>query len=129
MAKEKYIVEIDSYGTIRWFDFDNPNHCHRINGPAIEYTNGDKSWHINGKCHRIDGPATEDSNGDKEWWFNGKLHREDGPAIEHANDRYKEWWINGTKLTESEFKAKMNPSSYEGKVVEIDGKKYKLTEV
>lgn len=29
----------------------------------IEYYNGDKEWHINGKCHRLDGPAVEYSTG------------------------------------------------------------------
>jgi hypothetical protein len=35
--------------------------------------------------HREDGPAFEWSGGDKSWFINGKLHREDGPAIEYAN--------------------------------------------
>jgi len=53
-------------------------------------------------------------------------HREDGPAIEHA-DGYKSWWINGTKLTEEEFNNRY--SSCTSKIVEIDGKRYKLEEV
>ena len=39
-----------------------------------------KEWRINGKFHREDGPAIEWSNGDKEWYLNGRRHREDGPA-------------------------------------------------
>ena len=35
---------------------------HRIDGPAVEYADGSKSWYINGKFHRIDGPAIEDIN-------------------------------------------------------------------
>ena len=44
--------------------------------------------------HRLDGPAFEYTNGDKGWYKNGYLHREDGPAYEHPNGR-KEWYING----------------------------------
>ena len=40
----------------------------------------------------------------------------------------KSWWLNGEKLTEAEFNRRMNkPCS--GKVVEIEGVKYKLVEV
>jgi hypothetical protein len=43
-----------------------------------------------GHLHREDGPALEWSSGDKSWWINGKRHREDGPSIEWING-YKEW--------------------------------------
>jgi hypothetical protein len=59
-------------------------------------------WRINGQRHREDGPAVEYTNGDKEWFLNGKLHREDGPAIEYVNGS-KSWWINGKQLSEAEF--------------------------
>ena len=62
------------------------------------------------------------------WYLNGKLHREDGPAIEFF-DGVKLWYINGERLTEAEFLARMRAPSCEGKVVEVDGKKYKLTSI
>ena len=66
-------------------------------------------------------------NGDKKWYLNGKLHREHGPAIERV-DGYKEWVLKGERLTEEEFNQRMNkPCS--GKVVEVEGVKYKLVEV
>ena len=71
----------------------------------------------------------EYTNGDKEWFRNGKLHREDGPAKEYANGD-KSWYLNGIYYTESAYKAEMakrsttNPCN--GKIVEIDGKKYQL---
>ncbi len=77
---------------------------HRVNGPAIEWANGDKSWWLNGKQHRTDGPAVEWTNGTKSWCLNGKRHRTDGPAVELANGD-KEWWLNGKNLNESEFNA------------------------
>ena len=64
-------------------------------------------------------------NGDKYWYFNGKYHRVDGPAVELSNG-YKEWYLNGKEVTEEQV---LNNTSYHGKVVEIDGKKYKLEEV
>jgi hypothetical protein len=120
-----YKVTVDSDGTIRWY---LKNKCHREDGPAIECANGDKLWYLNGQCHREDGHAVERANGDKEWYLNGKLHREDGPAIECANgDKY--WYLNDKSLTEAQFNARTKQPSCEGKVVEIDGKKYKLQEV
>ena len=62
---------------------------HREDGPAIEWSNGDKSWWVNNKRHREDGPAVEYIGKYKAWYINGKRHREDGPAVE---------WDNGDKL-------------------------------
>jgi len=67
-------------------------------------------------------------------WRNseGELHREDGPAIERANGA-KEWWLNNHSWTEAEWKKRVSPpkepAPCEGKIIEIDGKQYKLTEV
>ena len=95
----------------------------------IEYTvkvfeNGDKQWYLNGNFHREDGPAVECANGTKKWYLDGKLHREDGPAIERA-DGTKEWFLNNKEVTKQE----VMKSSCVGKIVNIDGKKYKLEEV
>jgi hypothetical protein len=70
---------------------------HREDGPAIEYTNGDKYWYQNGNIHRDDGPAIEYADGDKSWCQNDKLHREDGPAVELANGN-KRWYFNGNEI-------------------------------
>ena len=67
------------------------------------------------------------ANGDKAWYLDDKLHCEHGPAIEDA-DGDKGWCLNGKYLTEVEFNKRMNKSC-SGKVVEIDGVKYKLVEV
>jgi hypothetical protein len=89
------------------------------------WDNGDKFWYLNGKRHREDGPACEWANGNKEWRLNGKHHREDGPACELTNG-HKEWWLNGKKLTEKQHQAQTQACA--NKVIEIDGKKYKLVE-
>ena len=43
--------------------------------PEIEMKvdfDGTKYWSLNDKFHREDGPAIEWTDGEKEWWFNGK---------------------------------------------------------
>ncbi len=77
---------------------------HRVNGPAVEWANGDKSWWLNDKRHRTDGPAVEGASGAKYWYLNGMSHRVDGPAVELANGD-KLWYLNGKNLNESEFNA------------------------
>tara|TARA_B100001094_G_scaffold40487_1_gene35158 strand:+ start:3446 stop:3682 length:237 start_codon:yes stop_codon:yes gene_type:complete len=68
-------------------------------------------------------------SGTKYWYLNDELHREDGPAVQCANGT-KYWYLNGEEFTKKEWRAKLQPQpNWVGKVVEIDGKKYKLTEV
>ena len=91
------------------------------------YDDGTKRWRFNGNLHREGGPAVEYANGSKAWYLNGEFHRQDGPAIERA-DGTKKWYLNGERLTEEEWRAKVQPSC-EGRLIEIDGKTYKLMEV
>src|SRR6056300_1245101 len=84
MNKEQYI-HIDGYGNKHYYSDREMIIRHREDGPAVEYTDGDK-----------------------EWFINGALHREDGPAFEYANDG-NAWYINGELLTEKEFNTRMNP--------------------
>jgi hypothetical protein len=66
----------------------------------IEYTNENKEY------HRLDGPAIEYSSGEKYWYKNHKFHREDGPAIDYSNGHTK-YWYNGKHIvvnTDKEFK-------------------------
>ncbi len=46
---------------------------HREDGPAAEYSNGDKAWYIHGKRHRVDGPAQIFGDGKLKWWLNDIL--------------------------------------------------------
>ena len=89
------------------------------------WPSGTKEWWLNDKLHREDGPAREYANGDKEWYLNDKLHREDGPACEDTNG-HKDWYLNGKQLTEKEHQDQTRRCT--NKVIEIDGKKYKLVE-
>ena len=85
-----------------------------------------KWYNLEGQLHRENGPAIEWDDGSKAWFINGKRHRVDGPAIEKVNG-YKVWYINGQELTKEEFNKRIK--SCANKIVEIDGKKYKLTEI
>jgi hypothetical protein len=147
---QTYKVTVDKDKTIHWYN--DKGQLHRLDGPAIEYVDGYKAWHVEGKCHRLDGPAVEWASGYKAWWVEGKRHRLDGPAIEGADgtkswfvegkchrldgpaiehaDGAKGWFVEGKELTEKEFNEYIKPKpTCEGKVVEIDGKKYKLVSI
>ena len=124
---QTYKVTVDEQKTIRWYN--DKDERHRLDGPAVEWLDGYKAWWIDGKLHRLDGPAVEDAYGYKAWFVDGKRHRLDGPAVEYA-DGSKEWWVNDKYMTEKAFNEYIKPKpSCEGKVVEVDGKKYKLTAI
>ena len=98
-----YTVTVDDEGTKRWY---LNNNFHRVDGPAIEWADGTKSWYLNGKLHRVDGPAIECADGSKYWYLNDKEYTE-------AN------WLKQTQKIKAPCV---------GKVVEVDGVKYKLVE-
>jgi hypothetical protein len=102
----KYEVKVYTNGTKSWW---LNGQRHREDGPAIENIDGTKSWFLNGKRHREDGPAIESSDGTKSWWLNNKRHREDGHAVEWSNGD-KDWYLNGQRLTEEEFNKRMTPT-------------------
>ncbi len=146
MKYTKLKYRVSENGTKQYLN--DKNEPHRLDGPAIEYPNGDKEWYQNGKLHRVDGPAIEYANGNKYWCQNGKYHREDGPAlewadgnkywyqnnkfhrldgpaVEHANGN-KSYWINNKFLTKKEFDSHHQKDDYEGKEIVIEGIKYVL---
>jgi hypothetical protein len=92
-------------GTKTWYVNGS---LHRLDGPAFEYADGRKSWYVNGKQHRIDGPAIEDADGSKSWYVDGKRHRIDGPAYEGA-DGSKSWYVDGEHLPEEASNALTKP--------------------
>jgi hypothetical protein len=72
-------------------------------------------------------PAYEVSNAYKAWYLNGILHRENGPAVIHSNGK-EEYALDNVYLSKEEWTRRTSKKdSCEGKIVEIDGKKYKLT--
>jgi len=119
-----YTVQVDDTGTKHWYQ---DGKRHRVDGPAAEYADGTKVWYQDGKRHRVDGPAVEWADGTKLWYLDGKWHRVDGPAAEYANGS-KEWWLDDKYLTQAQWLEAVKPkvASCVGKVVEVDGVKYRL---
>lgn len=69
--------------------------------------------------HRVDGPAIEFPNGDKWYCQLNKLHRLDGPAIERANGNH-EYWIDGVKLSETEYRNMVVPVQTENDLTPVE---------
>ena len=100
---QKYTVKITDHASY-WYK-EGTEVLHRENDlPAIEYLNGDKIWYLNGLISRKNGPAVEYTDGGKSYWLNGK-----------------QYWLK------EDWKKALNPNSLDGKTVEIDGLKYKLS--
>jgi len=120
---QEYKVTVNDEGTTRWYNLEG--NLHREDGPAIERSDGHKSWWINDRLHREDGPAIEWDDGTKSWWVNGKRHREDGPSVERS-DGSKAWYLDGVKYTEEEWKRKVGKHTItiDGKTVEISTESY-----
>ena len=101
---EKYYVEVNDYCTY-WY-----------------------AWPGEGrKLHRLDGPAIECSDGYRSWWQNDQRHSTDGPAVVNA-DGSCEWWLNGTRYTQDAWRAAKQPA-VEMTVAEIEallGKRIKI---
>lgn len=78
---------------------DAKGRLHRDGGlPAVEHTDGSKSWWIHGKRHRDgDLPAVEWAHGWKKWCIHGEIHREgDLPAM--TDNEGTKWWFKRDKL-------------------------------
>ena len=117
---EKYIVEVYHNRTV-WRNEEGQ--YHRLNGPAVEYSNGDYVWCQNGTIHRTDGPAMF-IHGCEQWLNMGVFHRTDGPAKIFANGD-KEYFKDGYQYTEEEFNTCNKP--FLGKKVTVKGVQYTLS--
>ena len=88
--------EVDTYGNIRYYN--KKGQYHRLDGPAVEYSDGTKDWYQNGRLHRIDGPAIEDPFYDiLSWYIDGKCYATQKawekaccPSIEEAAAMFNE---------------------------------------
>lgn len=103
---------------------------HRLDGPAVIKADGTQIWYVDNKLHREDGPAAIYANGDCYWYQNDAFHRLDGPAIVYTNGDWL-YYLNGRRYSKEDFDFEIakRKSPCIGKVVEIDGVKYKLTAV
>jgi hypothetical protein len=103
----KKVIEDD--GTIRYYLGDLH---HNPEGPAvIGFAGRHKEYWIKGLRHRIDGPAIEYLDGDYEYWEEGRLHNLQGPA--KCIDGVVEYWIDGRKYAnEDEYIMKLFEMGY-----------------
>jgi len=69
-----------------------------MNEYLIITSEGHKMYYKDADCsilHREDGPAIEFTQGHKSWYQNNLRHRDDGPAIEWGNET--SYWLNGVE--------------------------------
>jgi hypothetical protein len=66
---------------------------HRVNDPAVIYSNGTREWYVNNFLFNFKKPSVIYSNGDCEYWHFGMRHRDDGPAVIIGNKQY--WYSYG----------------------------------
>ena len=114
---------MDSFGNKIWKNKEGQRH--RINGPAIIYSDNHMEYFFEGKLHRTDGPALFYNDGYEAYFLHGIRHREDGPALiyedgtevyyvhglKHRDDGpaqispngHKEFWINNEIIDEKDF--------------------------
>ena len=110
--KAEVIWEYRDNGQLAYEEYCINGKRHKPNGPAYRYwhENGQlacEQYWINGKCHNPNGPAY------RNWYSNGQLATE-------------EYWLDGKQLTKEQFENRNQTCDCEGKVVEIEGKKYEL---
>jgi hypothetical protein len=98
-AMSESIMHTTALGTKQWY---LNGELHRVDGPAVEYTDGSRHWYLNGELHRVDGPAVEYANGDRCWYLNNRQHRIDGPAVEFA-DGSKYWYLNSKEYSFAKY--------------------------
>ena len=109
IVKNGMFENLNSY---KWY---KDNVLHRVDGPAIEYFNGDEEWYFEGKLHRVDGAAYISLHGKyKEWWQHNFLHRLDGPAVIMSSGN-EMWYYKGKIIhcnSQKEFEKILNLKAF-----------------
>jgi antitoxin component YwqK of YwqJK toxin-antitoxin module len=109
----KCVQEFHENGKLKREEFFNSDgERHNVAGSAARW------WHANGQL------ACE------YYYLNGKFHNEAGTTARWWNENgvlaYEEYWLDGRELTKAEWEVKVNPAPCDGKVVVIEGRRYKL---
>ncbi len=83
-GESKWIFECSlGYGEINkdeigiMYVIGNDGWFHRENGPAVIDHDGAKFWFQYDRYHRLDGPAVEKTSGEKEYWIEDKIYSEE----------------------------------------------------
>jgi hypothetical protein len=115
---KKVFTNDDCYDRTEYYN--EKGQLHRIDGPAVEYVDGEKQWWVNGKLHRDgDLPAVikyEDGKLSYEGWFeNGLEHRIGSPSSIFYTDGIKPntfWRVNGENHRDGDLPAVERYSDY-----------------
>ncbi len=78
---------INEYGTKFWRNAKGQ--FHKLDGPAIEWTDGGREWFQNGIKHREDGPAFIYFNADKKWLINNVAYKTKEEYFDALSDEAK----------------------------------------
>src|SRR4051812_7124115 len=75
------------------------------------FKDGSTDWrNEKGEYHRVDGPALEFSDGNKYWFINDCRHRSDGPAVEQNGT--KMWFLYGNHIPHEEVDKWLEENDY-----------------
>ena len=74
---------------------DNGEHYKTKDGYRFEDVDGNILWYRNWVLHRLDGPAVEFANGSKSWWVNGEQMMSEGQF-----NRRRAWMVKNNLLNE-----------------------------
>jgi hypothetical protein len=103
VEKKKYLTRTETYQepffgqdpvgkVIRYYLLDT---LHRVDGPAVIYSNGTKLWYLHGKLNSVNDQPSRITHEKKEWFHNDVLHRIGGPAVVYRKNTRIEWYFQG----------------------------------
>lgn len=107
---------VKTSGDIIWYKDKDLKIISRLDGPAIENTNGYQAYVVDGKFHRLGGPAQIWDENNCNYFEDDKLHRLDGPACVRSNPRDNQYFIKGKCFSKEQFDqevAKLNRAEKE----------------
>lgn len=117
---------VKTSGDIIWYKDKDLKIISRLDGPAIENTNGYQAYVVDGKFHRLGGPAQIWDENNCNYFEDDKLHRLDGPACIRSSPRDNQYFIKGKCFSKEQFDqevAKLNRAEKEelkvGDLIEI----------
>lgn len=107
---------VKTSGEIVWYKDKDLKTIGRLDGPAIENTNGYQAYVVDGKFHRLGGPAQIWDENNYNYFEDDKLHRLDGPACVRSNPNANQYFIKGKCFSKEQFDqevAKLNQAEKE----------------